>query len=117
MSNNLGISLPLSTLIRQPISQDLRVENGVMQLTEKWKGQYEHCRKVAYNLYSTEAVTYSTFLQQAGTLCCAYNTLSSPGELQWELAQATVDECDAGENGILQCIWNAAPTGGGGGGG
>lgn len=105
----MGVSLPANTLIRQPVNQDLRVENGVMQLTERWKGQYTHCISVAAALYSTENVGYNAFTTTAGTLCAAYTSLSAPGDLSWNLAQATVDECDAGENAFLQCIWNAAP--------
>ena len=105
----MGVSLPANTLIRQPVNQDLRVENGVLQLTERWKGQYSHCVAVATNLYSTGNVPYSTFTAQAGTLSAAYTTPSPPTDLQWILAQATVDECEAGENGFLQCIWNAQP--------
>lgn len=108
--------LPSSGLVKQPVASDLRCENGVLQLTEKWKGQYQHCQGVAGALYSTDAVYYSAFTQQAGTLSAAYSTPSPPTNMVWQLGQATVDECDAGENGVLQCIWNAVPDPNGSGG-
>lgn len=105
MANNLGISLPDKTLIKQPVNQDLRCEKGVLQLTEKWKGRYLHCQDVLKKLYSTDNLYYSAFTTAAGTLSAAYATPTLSG-WTWQFAQGTVDECDAGENGILQIIWN-----------
>ena len=108
--------LPSGGLIKQPVNSDLRVENGVLQLTEKWKGLYSHCQAVARALYSTEAVYYNTFQQFAGNLSAEYSTPTPPTNMAWQLAQATVDECDAGENGLLQVIWNCVPDPNGSGG-
>lgn len=104
----MGVSLPDRTLIKQPVNQTLRVEPGVLQLTERWKGRYEWCRDVCAKLFDLSAVGYGTFRQNAGTLSSYYDGI--PDEVQgysWLLANGTVDECDAGENGILQLIWNA----------
>lgn len=57
----MGVSLPDRTLIKQPVNQDLRVESGVLQLTERWKGRYTWCQDVAKDLYSLNAVPYSQF--------------------------------------------------------
>lgn len=102
--------LPERTLIKQPVTQDLRVEQGMLQLTEKWKGRYEHCRSVLSALYSADNVHYAAFAAAAGTLSAAYATPAPPQDLSWKLAQATVDELDAGENGVLLAVWNAAPA-------
>lgn len=106
----MGESLPTQTLIKQPVNQDIRVENGVLQLTERWKGQYEHCRTVAKWLYSTGPVWYTNFTAHAGTLSAAYSTPTPPTDYSWQFAQATVDECEAGENAFLQIIWNSVPS-------
>lgn len=101
----MGISLPDKTLIKQSVNQDLRCEKGVLQLTERWKGRYLHCQDVLKKLYSVNDVYYGTFTANAGTLCAAYDTPTLSG-WTWQFSQGTVDECDAGENGILQTIWN-----------
>lgn len=101
----MGISLPDKTLIKQPVNQDLRCEKGVLQLTERWKGRYLHCQDVLKKLYSVNDVYYGTFTANAGTLSAAYDTPTLSG-WTWQFSQGTVDECDAGENGILQIIWN-----------
>ena len=104
----MGVSLPDRTLIKQPVNQTLRVEAGVLQLTERWKGRYEWCRDVCASLFDLSAVGYGKFRQEAGELSAYYDGV--PQSVQgyaWILANGTVDECDAGENGILQLIWNA----------
>ena len=101
-----NVHLPERTLIKQPASQDLRIEQGVCQLTERWKGLYTHCSHVAAALYSVDQVQYWQFTTAAGQLCAEYTTPSAPFGMAWVLGQATVDECDAGENGILQIVWN-----------
>lgn len=104
----MGVSLPDRTLIKQPVNQTLRVEAGVLQLTERWKGRYEWCRDVCASLFDLSAVGYGKFRQEAGTLSSYYDGVpSSVQGYEWILANGTVDECDAGENGILQLIWNA----------
>lgn len=111
MANTIpDIHLPDNTLIKQPVNQDLRIEQGVYQLTERWKGLYTHCSQVATALYSTDKVQYWQFTNAAGVLCAHYTTPSPPFGMSWTLAQATVDECDAGENGILQIVWNGLST-------
>ena len=52
-------------------------------------------------------IDYSRFTAAAGDLVQAYATPLPPSGLKWTLAQGTVDEIEAGENGILQIIWNA----------
>ena len=52
-------------------------------------------------------IDYSRFTAAAGDLVQAYATPLPPSGLKWTLAQGTVDEIEAGENGILQTIWNA----------
>lgn len=106
----MGVSLPDRTLIKQPVNQDLRVENGVLQLTERWKGRYTWCQAVAKDMYSLNALDYNYFRTKAGTLSSEYTTPTPPTDYAWWFAQATVDECDAGENGFLQIIWNAMPA-------
>lgn len=104
----MGVSLPDRTLIKQPVNQTLRTEQGVLQLTERWKGRYEWCRDVLASLFSADKVGYGTFNANAGTLSAYYDGVPSTfGGYEFFLANGTVDECDAGENGILQLIWNA----------
>jgi len=104
--------LPANTLIKQPVSQDLRSEPGSMQLIEKWKGQYVHCQDVVRSLYGVSAdVDYGRFTAAAGVLCSEYATPYPPSGLKWTYAQGTVDELDAGENGILTIVWNAKISG------
>ena len=104
----MGVSLPERTLIKQPVNQTLRTEPGVLQLTEKWKGRYEWCRDVLASLFSTDQVGYGTFRQNAGTLSSYYDGVpNTVAGYDFILANGTVDECDAGENGILQLVWNA----------
>lgn len=99
--------LPDNTLIKQPVASDLRVSQGVMQLTEKYKGRYQHCTSVLNDLYSLSSVTRTTFINSAGTISAAYDAPTAPTGTDWVLAQGTVDECDAGENGLLLLVWNA----------
>ena len=99
--------LPDNTLIKQPVASDLRVSQGVMQLTEKYKGRYSHCTSVLNDLYSLSSVTRTTFINSAGTISEAYGAPAAPTGTDWVLAQGTVDECDAGENGLLLLVWNA----------
>ena len=97
-----------NTLIKQPVPSDLRLQTGTMQLTERWKGQYTHCQDVLRNMYSTSAdIEYSRFVTAAGVLSQEYATPNPPNGLTWVLEQGRVDEIDAGENGILECIWSA----------
>lgn len=69
----MGVSLPDRTLIKQPVNQTLRTEQGVLQLTERWKGRYEWCRDVLASLFSADKVGYGTFLQNGGTLSAYYD--------------------------------------------
>ena len=104
----MGVSLPDRTLIKQPVNQTLRTEPGVLQITERWKGRYTWCRDVLASLFSEYRVDYGTFRQNAGTLSAHYEAVpESHTGYDFVLANGTVDECDAGENGILQLIWNA----------
>lgn len=112
--------LPAATLIKQPVQQDLKTENGVMQLTEKWKGLYTHCQAVAKALYDAktsddDVVVYNDFITAAGTRKQEYPTPSAPTGMVWQFAQAVVDEIEAGENATLQVIWNAIIDQSGGG--
>lgn len=103
-----NVHLSANTLIKQPTPGDLRMEPGSMQLVERWKGRYQHCTNVVRNMYNTSAdIPYSRFTTAAGNLIQEYPTALPPPGLKWTLAQATVDEIEAGENAILQCIWNA----------